>query len=109
MGTPKRIQRKRAKGWRMPEGAIYCGRPGRYGNPFIVGQTTFDGDHIYGPETAVDMFERVYELQLWEKYGLPSPSEIADELRGKDLVCWCGEDQPCHVDFYLRTANEGAE
>ena len=31
---PKRIQRKRSKGWRMPEGAVYVGRPTRFGNPF---------------------------------------------------------------------------
>src|SRR5690348_14376983 len=31
---PKRIQRSRAKGWRMPEGAIYVGRPTKWGNPF---------------------------------------------------------------------------
>ena len=30
---PKRIQRKRTKGWRMPEGAVYVGRPTRWGNP----------------------------------------------------------------------------
>lgn len=27
MGEPVRIQRKRTKGWKMPEGAIYVGRP----------------------------------------------------------------------------------
>lgn len=32
--SPKRIQRKRTKGWRMPEGAVYVGRPGKFGNPF---------------------------------------------------------------------------
>ena len=31
---PQRIQRKRTKGWRMPEGAVYVGRPTKYGNPF---------------------------------------------------------------------------
>lgn len=31
---PKRIQRKRTKGWRMPPGAVYVGRPSRWGNPF---------------------------------------------------------------------------
>jgi len=36
--TPKRIQRKRAKGWRMPEGAVYVGRPSKWGNPY-----RFDG------------------------------------------------------------------
>lgn len=28
----------RGKGWRMPEGAIYVGRPTKWGNPFRVGQ-----------------------------------------------------------------------
>lgn len=32
--SPQRIQRSRAKGWRMPEGAVYVGRPGKFGNPF---------------------------------------------------------------------------
>jgi hypothetical protein len=29
-----RIQRQRTKGWRMPEGAVYVGRPSAWGNPF---------------------------------------------------------------------------
>ncbi|GAB3656616.1 DUF4326 domain-containing protein [Glycomyces tarimensis] len=33
---PKRIQRKRVKGWRMPAGAIYVGRGSKWGNPFRV-------------------------------------------------------------------------
>lgn len=36
---PVRIQRRRVKGWRMPEGARYVGRGSRYGNPFVVGRT----------------------------------------------------------------------
>lgn len=32
--SPKRIQRTRLKGWRMPEGAVYVGRPSEWGNPF---------------------------------------------------------------------------
>ena len=34
---PKRIQRRRTKGWRMPAGAIYVGRPTKWGNPVRVG------------------------------------------------------------------------
>jgi hypothetical protein len=30
---PKRIQRKRTKGWKMPDGAVYVGRPTIWGNP----------------------------------------------------------------------------
>jgi hypothetical protein len=29
---PKRIQRKRTKGWKMPENAVYVGRPSKWGN-----------------------------------------------------------------------------
>jgi len=31
---PQRIQRRRVKGWRMPDGAISVTRPGLFGNPF---------------------------------------------------------------------------
>lgn len=33
-----RIQRSRAKGWRMPEGAVYVGRPTMWGNPWCPGK-----------------------------------------------------------------------
>jgi len=39
MSEPKRIQRKRTRGWRMPDGAVYVGRPTKWGNPY-----RFDGD-----------------------------------------------------------------
>lgn len=32
--TPKRIQRKRTPGWRMPHNTVYVGRPTKFGNPF---------------------------------------------------------------------------
>lgn len=31
---PQRVQRQRTRGWRMPEGAVYVGRPTVFGNPF---------------------------------------------------------------------------
>lgn len=40
MSEPKRIQRKRTKGWRMPKDAVYVGRPGRFGNPFRITRST---------------------------------------------------------------------
>ncbi len=36
MSRPVRIQRRRTKGWRMPEGAVYVGRPTIFGNPFVA-------------------------------------------------------------------------
>ena len=37
---PERIQRRRTKGWRLPAGAVYVGRPTRWGNPFGYRQPT---------------------------------------------------------------------
>lgn len=33
---PRRHQRTRLKGSRLPKGVKYCGRPGIYGNPWVV-------------------------------------------------------------------------
>lgn len=33
---PKRIQRKRTKGWKMPENTVYVGRGSKWGNPYYV-------------------------------------------------------------------------
>lgn len=35
MTTPKRLQRRRTKGWRMPKGAVSVTRPSVFGNPFV--------------------------------------------------------------------------
>ena len=42
---PERIQRKRTKGWKMPDNTIYVGRGTVWGNPFVVGAPSgiFDG------------------------------------------------------------------
>lgn len=34
LAAPKRIQRQRTKGYRLPPDAVYVGRPSRWGNPF---------------------------------------------------------------------------
>ena len=90
---PKRIQRKRTKGWRMPEGAIYVGRPTDFGNPHsLIGST---------PEIATKLFE---EHLLTE----PGLLELAiKKLKGKDLACFCPLNQACHADILLRYVNRG--
>lgn len=88
---PKRIQRSRKKGWRKPEGAVIVDRTSKWGNPFKI------GDHnVPDAETAVRKFEAwCTEIE---------PQEL-EELTGKDLVCFCPLDQPCHADVLLRWAN----
>ena len=89
---PKRIQRKRTKGWKMPEGAVYVGRPTKFGNNFDVA--------TYGRKLAIFNFRmRMKNMELI------NPGFFA-ELRDKDLACWCRLDQPCHADVLLEIANK---
>lgn len=88
---PKRIQRKRAKGWKMPEGAVYVGRGSKWGNPFPV------------PGYSREESLRRFTLMTTSLQNL-SPGHYA-ELRGKDLACWCPVDKPCHADVLLEIAN----
>lgn len=90
----KRIQRKRTAGWRMPAGAIYVGRPTKWGNPFAAPEPTASGRAI-----AVEQFRSWLE-------GQPDLRQaIRQELAGHDLACWCPLDHPCHGDILLAVAN----
>ena len=101
---PKRIQRQRVKGWRMPPGAIYVGRPTKWGNHIKV------GDYGKSPQArrtahwlAVLDFEKSIE---WNPEGEAYKEAARRELRGHDLACFCRLDEPCHADTLLRIANE---
>ena len=102
---PKRIQRSRAKGWRMPENTVYVGRPTKWGNFYKIGDPYPYVDEVnITPELAVFLFE-----SLWQGIAIERgyrPDEWLAELRGKDLACWCPLDKPCHADLLLRLANE---
>lgn len=39
------------------------------------------------------------------RFARVTVEEIRAELAGKDLLCWCDEDQPCHADLLLAIAN----
>lgn len=100
---PVRIQRKRTRGWTMPEGAVYVGRPSRWGNPYRVGDGLCETQ-----ADAVDYF-RLWIEDGTNYVGEGAPPDIADirrELRGKDLACWCKPGDPCHADVLLAIANE---
>lgn len=101
---PKRIQRQRTRGWTMPAGAVYVGRPTKWGNPFKV--SNGDCNHpdcgprshpVITRQMAVDSYRR------WLSAGVVV--EAVRELRGKDLCCWCPLSSPCHADILLEIAN----
>ena len=103
MSTPKRIQRRRTKGWRLPEGAIYVGRPSRWGNPYLVG----DRDQADNERTVEDVV-RLFRISATQWWGPGYLDHVRTDLAGHDLACWCPLDQPCHADVLLEIANSGA-
>lgn len=101
----KRIQRKRTKGWKMPENCRYVGRPTKFGNPFSVER--------FGREMAVEMFHECLsnnamcyayldKLEATTAFNhMKYISEHIEELRGKNLACFCALDKICHADVLL--------
>lgn len=92
---PTRIQRKRTKGWKMPEDAIYVGRPTKYAN-----HTDW---RVFGREEAKEDYR--HQLIRWRSNAPEAFQQTLNKLRGHDLACWCPLDKPCHADVWLELAN----
>lgn len=98
MTKPVRIQRKRTKGFKLPPNTVSVTRPGRWGNPYKI------GDDVPGlKDCPMDAQDAVFCFQLF----IPDFTVEAarKELRGKNLACFCALDQPCHADVLLELAN----
>lgn len=113
---PKRIQRKRTKGWKMPPNTVYVGRPTKWGNPFSTVNGDFDREQIVKRFRSMLtvrpslLRHKIYSITKgMNGRGEGYVSELKDalpELRGKNLACWCPLDQPCHSDVLLELANK---
>jgi hypothetical protein len=106
----------------MPEGAVYVGRPTRWGNPVFVTRGDFPTDAAEAVEHYRNLVTKRASFKSWG-YGMggfwhvtanpvndrgdkvPTAKEIRTALGGKDLACWCPLDQPCHADVLLEMAN----
>lgn len=115
MNKPKRIQRRRTKGWRMPPNTVSVTRPGPFGNPFRASECRdagFTGTDTEIAARCVEAF-RTWLGPSWRlNWDGPESEYTRDrlmknlhKLRGKDLACYCGLDQPCHGDVLLELAN----
>lgn len=109
---PKRIQRKRTKGWKMPPNTVYVGRPTKWGNLWRVGQQIGNNDWPMTPEEGVACYRKWIVARDADRerskrsFDGPYSDKIKTELRGKNLACWCPLDQPCHADVLLEIAND---
>jgi hypothetical protein len=96
----------------MPEGAIYVGRPTKWGNPYTA-TSAMEAGYRDGHKMAVWGFRQwLAGTQAWGDGRDERRSVILAsiaELRGHDLCCWCPLDQPCHADVLLKLANSDVE
>jgi Domain of unknown function (DUF4326) len=94
---PKRIQRRRVKGWTLPPNTVYVGRETQWGHRWMPGQ-------FWWAEDYARVIVEVYRNSLIGR--LRANPTLLESLRGKNLACWCSLDQPCHADVLLEFANQ---
>lgn len=106
----QRIQRKRTKGFKMPENCIYVGRPTKWGNPFKVEEI--------GVKEAVKRYRQCLLNNLMTYYYFDESealnqfnrfqwmSKNIDLLKGKDLSCFCSLNHECHADVLIELVNK---
>lgn len=99
---PKRIQRKRERGWRMPPKTLYMGR---VGGKYSIWANEWRVLPTRSREKAVEL--HMADLRAWRERRPAEFENLLKLLRGYDyLACWCSLDVPCHVDNWLYFLNE---
>jgi hypothetical protein len=132
---PFRIQRSRAKGWRMPPNTVAVTRGTPFGNPYKVWRD-YDGqwyvscgschwpvaDKTNGVKKAIELYRAdVDHVELKRTAAGINRTDIVKALRGKNLSCWCrlcakhaagkpfdeacSDCAPCHADTLGELAN----
>jgi len=76
----------------IPPGAVFIGRPSKWGNPFKIGE---DGTRD----------EVIAKHRAWILCQPGLMAMAKDELRGRDLVCFCAP-RSCHGDILSIIANQ---
>jgi hypothetical protein len=97
----------------MPAGAVYVGRPTRWGNPYVVdvkmALVTSPGGGVV-ITCADERDARACAVGEFRAYFAGQRMDLSP-LRGKDLACFCplvdkdGNKVPCHADVLLELAN----
>jgi hypothetical protein len=104
MSGPVRIQRQRIKGWKMPDNTVSVTRPGKWGNPWPIGEFGPMDRFAIDAEGAVGLF-RMMLADAEMRHAARFPADLSP-LAGKNLACFCPLNQPCHADVLLELANK---
>lgn len=99
------------------------GERGKFGNPFklnddkhIIRYVThkkkpddwviWDDSKEFRTEDVIELYQRWLNNEFKDVEQLPVPPDSIEELRGKNLICFCKLDEPCHADLLLKLSNE---
>ena len=85
-----KVMNARQVGKHATANRVYVGRPTKWENPFVIGR---DGS-------------RDDVIAKYRAWVVRQPTLVAalQELRGKDLVCWCAPER-CHAEVLIELAN----
>lgn len=122
MNVPTRIQRLRKAGSTTPPDTKYCGRPGKWGNPFSVHQISHQVWRVTVNVPDKEPMKKTLCVQILIKNGrsffadkkqaqehaamlfacllreAPLAYQVQELVGYKHLSCWCALDAPCHVE-----------
>lgn len=93
----------------MPANTVKVDRTTPWGNPFVVGKP--------GGAYTAKVQDRRHAWQLYRSIATENTKLVAaarEQLRGKNLACWCplpvpGAVDECHAAVLLEIANSSAE
>lgn len=116
MIVPRRIQRRRTKGWRKPPDTVIVDRTSRYGNPFRpfttveVRRDWFEsGWNPTGETIQIQCGDVEHCVALFRVYALRRAKAEPGWLRPllkMNVACACPEDRlHCHGDVLIELAN----
>jgi hypothetical protein len=122
-----RVQRKRTKGYKLPENTKCVNRGTKWGNPIkIIGdQLYIDAGYrrtildkwvwlwVGDIDDVIWLYKKLWDgtkfknkdLQYWsDKFKKLDLKEI----EGKNLACFCSLSSPCHAEVLIEKANSSA-
>lgn len=120
---PARLQLSRAKGFKLSEASASendlphkrVDRCTKWGNPFGDEKVFIRIDGHW--TTTEHLLDAASIFGLWLRGKAQGPAIVSlyprrkwmlehlEELRGKNLACWCKPFAPCHADVLLEIAN----
>jgi len=122
-----RVQRKRTKGYKLPENTKCVNRGTKWGNPIkLIGdiiyinakyrRTILDPWVYYNVGDIEDVIYLYKKLWDGTKFQNPDLQYWADrfseldlkEIEGKNLACFCSLSAPCHADVLIKIAKGSA-